>query len=147
MGRLECIWIKRAHRGPMDPVSRGVLEERCGLLGNTGRSRRRQVTILSADRWAELTAELGAHLDPSVRRANLLVSGLELQHSRGRRLLVGACVLRIGGETRPCERMDEVWRGLQAIMCARWGGGAFAEVIRGGEIGVGDSAEWDGSLG
>jgi MOSC domain-containing protein YiiM len=91
-------------------------------------------------------AELGTDLDPSMRRANLLLSGVDLQNTRGRRLLVGTCVLRIGGETRPCERMDDVWRGLQAIMRARWGGGAFAEVIRGGEIGVGDRAEWDASL-
>ena len=32
--------------------------------------------------------------------------------------------------------------GLQAAMRERWGGGAFAEVIAGGDIAVGDTVEF-----
>jgi MOSC domain-containing protein YiiM len=127
----------------MDMVPDAVLEEGLGLPGNTDRGGRRQVTIISLERWIELIHELGVDLDPSARRANLLVSGVDLEDSRGRLLLVGGCTLRIGGETRPCERMEEAHPGLQEMMRARWGGGAFAEVIRGGEIAVGDAVSWE----
>ena len=143
-GRLEAIWLKRAKAGPMDPVDRALLENGSGLRGNANRGGRRQVTIISAERWRELMDALAADLDPSARRANLMVSGLDLQDSRGRTLRVGGTLLRINGETRPCEQMEEAHAGLQALMRERWGGGAHADVVQGGVIAVGDDVSWDG---
>ena len=142
MGRLERIWIKRAHRGPMDHADVGMLDAGRGLRGSANYGGRRQVTIIAAERWTALMEILRAGVDPSARRANLLVSDVELEETRGRLLRVGACVLRIGGETRPCERMEEAHPGLQEAMRAHWGGGAWAEVIDGGQIRIGDSVEW-----
>lgn len=143
MGMLERIWLKRAKRGPMDPVRSAFLEPGVGLIDNANRGGRRQVTVISRERWTEITESLGVDLDPSTRRANLMVSGLDLQNSRGRVLKIGQARLLINGETRPCERMEEACAGLQSLMRERWGGGAFAEVIDGGEIRVGDGADWE----
>ena len=143
MGTLERIWIKRAKRGPMDPARTATLEPSHGLIGNANRGGKRQVTIISRERWTEVTKTLGADLEPQTRRANLMVSGLNLENSRGRVLRIGTTRLLINGETRPCEQMEEAHAGLQEVMRERWGGGAFAEVVEGGEIRVGDAAEWD----
>jgi MOSC domain-containing protein YiiM len=142
MATLERIWIKRAHRGPMDPARQGVLDAG-GLQGNANYGGRRHITIISAERWCALTQALGADVDPTARRANFMVSGIDLEETRGRVLRVGACRLRIGGETRPCERMEEAHPGLQDAMRPHWGGGAWAEVLEGGDVRVGDSVAWE----
>jgi MOSC domain-containing protein YiiM len=144
-GRLEAIWIKRAHRGPMDPVTRGTLVASRGLKGNADHGRRRQVTIITQEKWADLVRELGASISPSARRANLMISGIELAHSRERILRIGGTRLRVGGETRPCERMDEAFDGLRQAMASDWAGGVYAEVLEDGEIAVGDEVAWDPS--
>ena len=67
-----------------------------------------------------------------------MISGLALLQSRGKTLRIGACILEIAGETKPCERMEEAAPGLRQSMYEDWGGGAFAMVIKGGTIEVGD---------
>jgi MOSC domain-containing protein YiiM len=142
-GRLEAIWVKRAHRGPMDPVSAGRLVAGRGLVGNADQGRRRQVTIIEQGAWERLMNQLGESVAPAARRANLMVSGVRLDRSRDQVLRVGGCRLRIGGETRPCERMDKALPGLRAAMRVDWSGGVYAEVLREGDIVVGDFVEWE----
>ena len=142
-GRLDGIFVKRAHRGPMDPVDEAQLEAGRGLVGNVDRSRRRQVTLLEREAWDRLMAELVGDVDPSSRRANLLVSGIALANTRGRILRVGGTRLLIDGETTPCERMDEALPGLQAAMRRDCGGGVFAQVLTGGSVRIGDRIEWE----
>jgi MOSC domain-containing protein YiiM len=140
--RLEAIWIKRAHGGPMDAVVRAALRAGRGLVGNADQGGRRQVTIIDRGMWDEITAELRDFVDPAARRANLLVSGVALAGSRGRVLRIGACRLRINGETRPCHHMDEAHAGLRGALASAWRGGAFAEVLDDGEIEVGAAVDW-----
>lgn len=146
-GRLEAIWVKRAHRGPMDPVLTARLVAGRGIEGNADQGRKRQVTLIARETWNRLMEALGAAADPSARRANLLVSGIDLVETRGRILEIGGCRLRIAGETRPCERMDEAVPGLRRAMRDGWGGGVFAEVLDDGAIAVGQEVRWTASAG
>lgn len=141
--RLLSIWSKRAHRGPMDPLTEVRLIPGKGLKPGVDRSRRRQVTIIERENWLRFEHELGYPLDPSRRRANLMVTGIELARTRGRVLRVGDVRLAIGGEVTPCERMEEAYPGLQALMRPDWRGGAFAQVLDDGVIRLGDSVSWD----
>ena len=127
----------------MDECASAELVRGRALAGNAHQGGKRQVTILARERWERLTAGLGASLDPGVRRANLLVAGLDLEQSAGRVLRVGSSRLLVHGETRPCEQMEDAWPGLHEAMQTPWSGGAFAEVLEGGEIHVGDRVEWE----
>lgn len=141
-GRLQKIWLKRMKRGPMDAVESARLVAGRGLVGNANQGGRRQVTIIEAEVWKSLMDQLDADLLPSTRRANLLVQNVDLSGSRGRILRVGACHIRIFGETKPCERMDEALKGLKNAMYDRWRGGAFGEALDDGEIRCGDEVRW-----
>ena len=122
----------------MDEKTEATLVVGQGLLGNTDRSRRRQVTIIEREAWDAATKEAGVTASPAGRRANLMVSGVSLANTRGRVLRVGGVRLAIGGETTPCERMDEVAPGLRAALKPEWRGGVFAQVLDDGIISIGD---------
>ncbi len=142
MAYLERIWIKRAHTGPMDERPSALVVANKGLEGNADFGTTRPVTMLATDRWARAEADLGRDVDPSTRRANLLVDGIDLVASRGRVVRIGEVRFRIDGETRPCRLMDDLVTGLQDALDADWGGGAYATPLDDGEIRVGDEVSW-----
>ncbi|HEY3055319.1 MAG TPA: MOSC domain-containing protein [Thermoanaerobaculia bacterium] len=140
MGEIVSIWIKRAHRGPMDRVSEAELVAGRGLRGSADQGRKRQITIITEESWDEAQEAVGVAVDPSARRANVLVRGLDLESSRGKLMRLGDCIVRVYGETRPCNLMEEAQPGLRDALKPRWRGGVFGEIVEGGTIHVGDAA-------
>ena len=143
-GVLEAIYRKRAHGGPMDHLREGRLVAGRGLEGNADQGGQRQVTLIEAEVWEALAREFGHPIDPSARRANLLVRGVSLKETQGRVLAIGLCSVRILGETRPCELMDQAEPGLRNALSPDWRAGAFGEVLEGGAIALGDAVIWRG---
>jgi len=143
MGRVVGLWTKRARRGVMDArervrliAGRGIAED-----ANLGRGKR-QVTVIQKEVFDAVTVDL-PDADPRMRRANVMVSGVDLSQSRGRVLRLGNARIRIHGETRPCERMDAQVPGLTAALSGAWSGGAYGVVLDDGEIAVGDEARFE----
>ena len=127
----------------MDATQSAELVAGRGLRGDATQGGRRQVTIMSLERWWTLTGHLPGPPAPAIRRANLVVEGIDLDDSRGRVLRIGEARVRIFGETRPCHQMDEACPGLQAALSPPWGGGAFGEILDGGAIAVGSPVAWE----
>ena len=142
MGEIAAIWIKRFKRGPMDAVGAAEAVAGRGLEGNANQGGKRQITLIDEGRWREAQEEVGVDVDPSARRANVMLRGIDLERTGGRLLRLGECVVRIYGETRPCEQMEEAQAGLRAALSPRWRAGAYGEIVTGGTLRVGDAAEW-----
>jgi MOSC domain-containing protein YiiM len=143
-GRVEALWTKRALRGVMDPTEAIALVAQQGIEGdaNFGRSKR-QVTVIEREVFDRIRAELPA-VEPYMRRANIMVSGIRLNQVRNHVLTIGDVRIHLHGETRPCERMDAQVDGLRAALDPDWNGGAFGVVLDDGEVRVGDNASITG---
>ena len=137
-GRVEALWIKRAHRGVMDPAEAVTLVAEKGIDtdANFGRSKR-QVTLIEKEVFDRIMKEL-TDVEPYMRRANVMVSGVRLEDTRDHLITLGDVRIRLYGETRPCERMDAQVEGLTSALDANWAGGAYGVVLDDGEISVGD---------
>ena len=105
----------------------------------------RQVTLLSVEAWDDVCAELGAELPWHTRRANLFIGGIDLAATVGCVVTIGEARLRIHGESKPCNVMDQQHQGLRAALRPHGRGGVFAEVLTGGTIRIDDVVVIDGS--
>ncbi len=142
-GKIEAIWVKRSFGGVMDPAKEAGLVAGKGMKRDAsfGRSRR-QVTLIEKEVFDRVRASLPS-AEPSMRRANIMLSGVRLEGTKRRVLRLGGVRILIQGETRPCERMDEQCDGLREALSPSWGGGVYGMVLDDGLVRVGDKAELD----
>ena len=144
--RLLAIAIRHRSRGTMQELPRAEVTTGGGVADDfRGRPGRRQVTVLSLEDWQAACAQAGhPELLWTTRRANLLVSGIDLAAAgaaEGCLLRVGTVELEVTGETAPCERMEEAWPGLRAALAVAGRGGVTCRVLRGGELAAGDPVQ------
>jgi MOSC domain-containing protein YiiM len=146
-GRILALAVRSAARARPEERPRLQLAPSSGIEGDHGAGARRQLTILGESQWQTVCHELGRDLPWTIRRANMLVSGIEFGPEwSGKRLRIGAVVLLVHGEVTPCHRMEEQVTGLHDLLLPEWRGGIFCEVLDAGEIKIGDSLEiLDGS--
>ncbi len=139
-GRVTWIGVRPGRRAEM--IGRTAVQVLAdGLEGDRSRAGRRAVTLIQQEHLAAIGSYLGrAAIAPNILRRNLVVSGINLAALKGREVQVGAAVLRFSVICAPCSRMEEAL-GKGAYSAMRGHGGWCAEVVRPGQIELGDPVQ------
>jgi MOSC domain-containing protein YiiM len=137
MARVEAIFLFPERRCAPKAVD-AVDAHAGGLTGDRKRPKKRQVTVLTIEGWRAAMTELAAQASPAGRRANIVVTGIDLRTTIGTTLRIGDASLRILGENEPCKRMDEVHPGLQNALKPELRAGVYGSIKRPGRIRIGD---------
>lgn len=144
MSTIKAIAIKNRPRVAMQSIDSAHVSVASGILGDfRGSQLGRQVTILSESAWQTACAEVDADLPWTTRRANLLVDGVEFDESFvGKSIRIGDVELIVTEQTNPCSFMDAQHQGLTAALTPEWRGGICCNVVKPGDIKIGDRVEF-----
>jgi len=148
-GMVEAIAIATEKEGPMRPLDRVDAIAGAGLdgdryargagtfsaRGGSGRS----LTLVDSAALAALAAD-GIGLDPLDARRNLVVSGIDLDALIGRRFRVGEVECLGARRCEPCAHLERL-TGPGVLRGLVHRGGLRADLLRSGEIRVGDAVE------
>jgi hypothetical protein len=143
-GTVVAIVIAPAAEAPLRSVDRAQALAGRGLQGDryadgagtfsAGGGRGRDLTLVAA----EVLDDVG--LDPVDARRNLVVRGVDLDALRGRRFRVGEVECLGQRRCEPCAHLERLTRlGVLRALVHR--GGLRADIVRGGELRVGDPVE------
>ena len=141
MSKILKLYLRPSAKTPVREVERAEALAGQGLVGDHSHGGSRQLTLLDAEAWRRACDEVGRTVDPGGRRANVLVEGLPLAETIGRRLRVGPCEIEVIGETTPCRMLDDLVEGLQAALQPERRAGVYGRIVTGGTIALGDPVE------
>ena len=140
-GRIQNLYLKTAHKQPMEAVDAAQAEDGMGLVGDVSFGcKKRQVLLIEK----ETLDEFG--LAPGAVRENMTVTGVTLSGlPAGSLLQLGEAVLEVTGDCHPCRFLEDIRPGLQNDMNGRRG--ILGRILEGGTIRVGDAISLVESLG
>ena len=141
--KLIDIAFRAKPRAPMQTKEQSMLTRVAGVDEDArGKPGKRQVTVLSQQQWQQACEVIDTQLPWTVRRANLLVEGLEFDATYvGKQIKIGELRMVITGETDPCPKMDMQHQGLTLALQPDWRGGVCCKVIADGRVKIGDPVE------
>jgi len=136
MGKVIGIATRIEKRAPMVVYAsakvtfdKGIGDDSRGLIKGD-----RQVTIMTVEGWEAACQELDRNLHWTVRRANIIIEGVDLENTKGNLLKIGNFMLEITGELKPCYRMDEQKVGLTQALTPNWRGGVMCKILSEGVV-------------
>lgn len=143
-GVVDALAIAPAAEAPMQGVESATAVAGAGLEGDRyargagtfspGRSDGREVTLVAAEALAD------AGVGPLEARRNVVVRGIDVDALRGRRFRIGEVELIGRRRCEPCAHLQRLTRpGVLRALVHR--GGLRADIVRGGELRVGDAVE------
>jgi MOSC domain-containing protein YiiM len=142
MGKVLGIARRDKSRAPMEKLEAASVTVQFGMVGDCKGSKfpERQITILAVEDWRMALTLVGdVDLDWTVRRANVLSSGIKLPRGRGSQIAIGSVVVEVREQTSPCQQMENAQAGLRKALSGEWRGGVSCRVVSGGEIRIGDN--------
>jgi MOSC domain-containing protein YiiM len=144
MGKVLGIARRDKSRAPMEKLEAASVTVQFGMVGDCKGSKfpERQITILAVEDWRMALTLVGdVDLDWTVRRANVLSSGIKLPRGRGSQIAIGSVVVEVREQTSPCQQMENAQAGLRKALSGEWRGGVSCRVVSGGEIKIGESVQ------
>lgn len=137
---LSGIAFRHKTKAPMQIKHESMVTRVAGIEEDArGKPGKRQVTILSEEQWKLACDELQITLPWTIRRANLLVKGLQFdERFIGKQIKIGGLILFVTGETDPCAKMNSQVKGLTQALRPNWRGGVCCKVMADGRIKIGD---------
>ncbi len=138
-GVVLALAIRPTEGADMREVERLDLDPKRGVVGDYGRHRRRQVTLLDEAAWNAAVTEAGDPSHPwTTRRANVLIRGMNLSGLVGQTITLGTSRVKVLGEVDPCFKMNEALDGLEDALSRNWRGGVYCMVKQEGSVTIGD---------
>ena len=102
MSKLIGIAIRIESQGPMKEQNKIVVSEEFGIIGSCRKdsgNKKKLITIISWEQWQAVCGELKKDLSWTLRGANLLLKGINLQNTDvGDHFRIGNVVLTVTGE-------------------------------------------------
>ena len=139
-GRVEWIGLRPAQKQPMLEVDsvEGCPEKALHGDRYSGRSRKRQITLIQSEHLVAIASYLGIpSVQPAQLRRNILVSGLNLLALKDKEFQVGSIRARFTGLCHPCSAMQAEF-GPGGYNAVRGHGGITAEILAPGKISLYD---------
>ena len=146
-GQLLAIYISQSagdlpHSVPQARLlaGRGLEGDRyaAGLGTFSANAGKRDVTLIEEEAIALFAREYGHQLIPALSRRNLLTRGVRLNDLVGQEFSVGSVAMRGLRLCEPCVHLARLTR-LPVLPGLVRRGGLYAEVLRDGELRVGDA--------
>jgi MOSC domain-containing protein YiiM len=147
---LLAIYISSQAESPMHSVTRaqalagkGLDGDRYAAGGGTFSTWKgpRDVTLIEIEAVESFAREYAVSADPALLRRNLVTRGIRLNDLVGCEFMVGALPLRGVRLCEPCTHLARVTQ-LPVLPGLVKKGGLYAEILRDGELAVGDPISW-----
>lgn len=132
------LWCRPVEGGPVEPRDALELTSAGGVMGDHTFGGKRHVTLIFEDDWAAGCAELGRDVDPSGRRANVMLSGGNGQRLVGQTIRLGDVRVEVKSITAPCPIMNQAATGLMDALKPDGRAGVWGLVLDEGTLRPGD---------
>lgn len=140
MGSVVSIHRVTAKGGAPALLEEAVVIENFGLEGDSRsrKNRGRQITLIEEEGLAEVARILRMPaIPPGASRRQVLVRGINLNATVGKKLRVGPLLIQVEDLCDPCRKMETAI-GLDARRAMESFGGICARVLSGGTLRPGD---------
>lgn len=136
-GKIKAICISPKRGTEKKPIEKAHLKKDFGIENDAHAGHwHRQVSLLSYDKVKEFN-EKGGHVTDGAFGENLLVEGIDFRHLPvGTKFLIGDVVLRMTQIGKECHTHCAIYHRVGDCIMPREG--VFAEVLKEGDIQVGD---------